>query len=448
MNGKGYRFFLVFFLTLLPFSLLSGRERYYYSAGTLLPGITPEMNTAGFWLERHPAPDRAFFEETSRTQFNQKCLEIAGRPDILSFPPVFSGEVLAETLVQELASFEKQSLYNRQGRVNREFYREIYDNLYLEQLSGQIKVQSGLILHRTDQRFLPTSLPLYAGPGQVNFDLLQNNLLEIGTPVIILHTSRDGRWQYVEGPWTDGWVKAENVVAVSREQLLLYVNSRPFVVVTEPLADVYSDRGLTRRHDTVGMGAKLPLRNRDCGLVEIILPGNGEFGCGYLKERDVHRGYLPCTARAIIEQAFRYLHLPYGWGGQYGFQDCSGFIQAVFATAGVQLPRNSREQRKVGRHLGVFDRNLPEDDRRRLLLKEAVPGITLLTMPGHSLLYLGALDGRPYVIHSLWAFSQRTWHGDVLRVVNRVVVSDLELGAGTRSRKYLLRLSSAALIAE
>ncbi len=41
------------------------------------------------------------------------------------------------------------------------------------------------------------------------------------------------------------------------------------------------------------------------------------------------------------------LNQPYGWGDMYGEQDCSRFLQMVFATVGIMLPRDSKDQAQV-----------------------------------------------------------------------------------------------------
>jgi len=56
-------------------------------------------------------------------------------------------------------------------------------------------------------------------------------------------------------------------------------------------------------------------------------------------------------------------------------------------------------------------------------------------MPGHVMLYLGALDGEPFVIH---ATQSSGYDG--------VVVSDLSLGAGTEAGQLLDRLASAVVV--
>ncbi len=55
------------------------------------------------------------------------------------------------------------------------------------------------------------------------------------------------------------------------------------------------------------------------------------------------------SSSAIVNTALKYLGIPYVWGG-YSFSglDCSGFVKAVFASHGINLPRVSRDQANVG----------------------------------------------------------------------------------------------------
>ena len=55
----------------------------------------------------------------------------------------------------------------------------------------------------------------------------------------------------------------------------------------------------------------------------------------------------------IVNTALKYLGIPYKWGG-YSFSglDCSGFVRAVFASNGLNLPRVSRDQALVGTPIG------------------------------------------------------------------------------------------------
>ena len=53
----------------------------------------------------------------------------------------------------------------------------------------------------------------------------------------------------------------------------------------------------------------------------------------------------------IVNFALQYVGNPYVWGGTSLTRgaDCSGFVQSVMRNFGINLPRTSREQAKVGR---------------------------------------------------------------------------------------------------
>jgi len=52
---------------------------------------------------------------------------------------------------------------------------------------------------------------------------------------------------------------------------------------------------------------------------------------------------------AVINEAFRYLGLPYRYGGSLPYNiDCSLFVQRVFAANGYHLPRTAAEQSQIG----------------------------------------------------------------------------------------------------
>ncbi len=59
-------------------------------------------------------------------------------------------------------------------------------------------------------------------------------------------------------------------------------------------------------------------------------------------------------AGAVLRTAERQLGAPYRWGGTTpsGF-DCSGFVQYVFGRHGVELPRTSRQQVRIGRAVAM-----------------------------------------------------------------------------------------------
>lgn len=406
------------------------------------------MKTAGFWISHHPFPDKIILTKKEIRTLNlhiEEELELT--KDVTKLPSLSSDEELLLSLEKSLNRFNKEKLYLKDGsRVSPLFYKKMKENMNLGGISSEVKIQFGLIVHYADQRVFPTRKGLYAKPKDIDFDELQNSALDIGTPLAVLHTSSDGRWYYVIDPLDSGWVEVEKVALCGLEELKEFVNSQSFVVITKSKAAVFLNSSLTEYHDYMRMGVKLPLYKRTgSGIVQVILPFRETDGTlsrktAYIRKEGINKGYLPYTARTILQQAFDLLNEPYGWGGMYGEQDCSRFIQEVFATVGIYLPRNSSKQAQVGLLVGEYSGDTPEEIKLKALAGEAIGGITLLKLRGHIMLFLGTVNGCHYAIHDIWAYRDKAWWSDIVRVVNRVAVTDLSLGKGSKKGSLLERL--------
>ncbi len=73
------------------------------------------------------------------------------------------------------------------------------------------------------------------------------------------------------------------------------------------------------------------------------------------------------------------------------------------------------------------------------------PG-NLLTMKGHILMYLGSVDGVPYAIHATSGYREQADDKDHMRVLMKVVVSDLSLGEGSARGSLLKRLKKVVAV--
>ena len=73
--------------------------------------------------------------------------------------------------------------------------------------------------------------------------------------------------------------------------------------------------------------------------------------------------------RAVVAEAMRYLGIPYRYGGTSPIKglDCSAFVQRVFASRGIRLPRTAAEQARVG--LPVSLSQLQPGDRLYFAIK-------------------------------------------------------------------------------
>jgi hypothetical protein len=134
-----------------------------------------------------------------------------------------------------------------------------------------------------------------------------------------------------------------------------------------------------------------------------------------------------------LTQAFKFLNAPYGWGGMYGEQDCSKFLQQVYATTGVLLPRNSTSQSNVGSSIVELS-GLTNSSKIELLNSVATIGSTLLHLDGHIVLYLGEYKGEPYIIHTVWGESEEHF------ALGRTAVTSLNFN------DYLTKIDKATAI--
>jgi gamma-D-glutamyl-L-lysine dipeptidyl-peptidase len=58
----------------------------------------------------------------------------------------------------------------------------------------------------------------------------------------------------------------------------------------------------------------------------------------------------------IVSAALRFLNIPYLWGGKNPFgMDCSGLTQTVFRLFGRKIPRDARQQAKLGHTVNFVD---------------------------------------------------------------------------------------------
>jgi hypothetical protein len=427
-------------------------EKLYTIAPTDLPNVSAEMKTAGYWIGRIPDPDAVIMRPEAINAFNENIRKDLGSvKDIRRIPDPTDGKALREKLRAVWNEYKGKNYFSQDDApADEAFFDRLFEQMALESMGEKIKPEYGFIIRYADQRILPTDEGLYTVAGDIDFDELQSNALDAGTPVAVLHRSADQRWLYVLSGSSDGWIKADKIALSGQADFDAYL-AAPCVVTTSPKADLYLDDALTRFYDGVQMGAKLPLAATGAAeAYAVTLPtaddsGKNQFTVAYVKKDQATIGYLLYTPRVIIEQAFKMLNAPYGWGGMHGEQDCSRFLQQVFATVGIILPRNSLDQAQVGQSLVKF-KEKESLSRKVDRLREAPAGSAILPMKGHIMLYLGMVENRPYAIHATWGYRVPSAEGDVVRVINRVAVTDLSLGEGSQKGSLIDRLNAIRVI--
>lgn len=414
----------------------------------LLPNVTAEMLDPAFWLARLDDPDAPILDADGVRALNAHVLETLNLLEPLDLPDA----LLAQTVRGFMTPIDKaETCYDVSGaRYPAAAWEALRANMAVDAIPTEARVRWGLVTRRTNLRAFPTQALGMSQPGQFFFDRFQATTVDVGWPAAVVHTSADRRWRFALTPMYWGWIEAAHVaLADGRETVRRYVDAEPFVMAVAPQASVAMPDG---RHALAQMGTRLPVAGREAGALRVSIPrrdGAGRLAVadGYIARDDAawREGYLPCTLRTVFSQAFALLGEGYAWGGTraglFG-RDCSRLVRDVWAVTGLRLPRNSRQQGRVGVTVARFDPDDPPAVRAAVLAERAPPG-ALLLLPGHVMIYLGAVDGVPYAIHDLWNYN----HPDGrVTIAASVVVTDLPTAPSAQRNTLLERLTHVQVI--
>ena len=368
------------------------------------------LNIPEFWIDKISNPDRLIMNPKSIKEFNDEVAYTQRKLTYFKDMNLHYGSSWVKKSIENMLSgMENSTKFFADGNeVPESFYTKIAREMDVDSIDGKrVKTRYALTVNYTNQKIIPTDLSLLKKKKQIYFDRNQNSALDIATPIAILHSTDDGEWHYGISSTSSGWVRDSDIAFGEKKEIENYLNSKNFIVTTEAKSALII---AGRYHDYMRMGVRLPYVMTVDDNTMVLIPsrdkeGNLVLGNATIKTSNTHRGYLPYTPRVILTQAFKFLHAPYGWGGMYGEQDCSKFLQEIYATVGVKIPRNSSSQSLVGsqhRKLNKLGVNSKEG-----IVRGSDVGATILHLKGHIVLYLGEYKGKPYIIHTVWGDSKR-----------------------------------------
>lgn len=379
-------------------------------------GIEDAHLTPDFWIARTKAADAPLMTRTAIETRNARLLrEDASMHDLAALPATLTRAQVAGW-IDDLASPPAKALWDENGRpVPKATLDAIVANRAMGKIPASQPTRYGMAVERAALRAFPTPLRVFSSKGDTDIDRFQESALFPGDPVAIAHASADGRWLFVVSPRYAAWVEAKAVATGDKATVLGYAQRAPYRVITGakprtvftreeprlselqldmgarvPLAKVAPDQLVNGQHPYSSWTLDLPVRNDDGRLAfaPALLP----------KIADSSADALPLTRANLIRQAFKFLGERYGWGHSYNARDCSGFVSEVYRSMGVQLPRNTGDQAVSP----VFARThfAPGDARgTRMAAIKALDVGDLIYIPGHVMMYIGEVDGMPYVIH-------------------------------------------------
>lgn len=450
---KRFPLFVVIGLFFISSKILAQEEKLppLPKGPLLLTSTTSAMLSADYWIARIPNARKPIKTPEQLAHFNEEIWStIPECVDVFKLDRIRPGKQISDQLQLEYNTLRNRKLFDGQGKiVPQSFFEEkVKPAVQIDKVPSTVKMKWGTAIRATSVRALPTLVKMIEASDDFEFDQLQFTLIKLWTPVGIYHQSSDGQWFYVQAPYVRGWVQAKDIALFpSRDDLKTHVNSRRFLVITGESALVFSDAELTKGIYRPTMGTVIPRAEgikkgegttgtsaaNSANTYPVWMPyrkkdGSAGLRKAYLsKKSDVSLNYPVYSQASIIRQAFKLLGARYGWGGMYNGRDCSGFVHDVFLSLGVAFPRDSKQQSQIGTQLGHFE-PFQNEAEKKAVLKSARPGLTLMKMPHHQMIYLGTVNGQFYTIHSTWA--ERTGQDpklDEKRRINQVVVSDLNL---------------------
>ena len=147
-----------------------------------------------------------------------------------------------------------------------------------------------------------------------------------------------------------GWIDSKQIIPITEEEFEELESS------THYLANDYIDLIFDSENNVIPIpiGSLLPFYS------------NNSFKLG-LKEFNYDGDVVTCKnsdsdKSKLIDTAYTYLNTPYLWGGKSPLGiDCSGFTQIVYKMNGMQIPRNSKDQAKIGEVLSFIEESEPGD---------------------------------------------------------------------------------------
>ncbi|MBQ7454129.1 MAG: SH3 domain-containing protein [Selenomonadaceae bacterium] len=395
--------------------------------------IQDNRATADYWVGKNKPGEQVFVATSELEMLNLQIRQKSANTivDLASYPekvyPQWMKDKISRTMA--IGRFQEAAVPKlfKKGAALTEFsYTQAQKNCGLDVVPSVCTVRYALTVDRTNIRLLPEEDGWFEDASDTHYDQLQATVIDPSEPVAVLVDSQDKNFVFVESRTYAGWVKPSALAFTDRATWLKYAAPKSYLTV------IASRKTIPHGKAFYQMGGRVLLRANDLqkdGTWAITMPGVDanstiiEQGFNIPNDNGVVKGALACSENNLIRQAFRFLGEGYGWGGLEKNVDCSSFVQDVYRSVGIELPRDTNRQEKaMARSISI--KSMTRDQKLEIL-KKSKPG-SLLFAPGHVMILLGTDDkGEPIVIHALSSYYTFDNNQTAKHYVRKVLVSDL-----------------------
>lgn len=398
-------------------------------ASARAPGVTAEDETLAAWLARVPEPDAPLVGEREREWLRAQAGEAVGGPRDPWGPEITSAGLLEHV----------------RGRIVA-MRRDLVDGTSVEAEPGALAEadrvaaaaepvdHARVVVRESQMACTPTSVGVYHPPIDEAFDRNLCTTLHPGELVRVLAKADRGTWLLVHAGHTTGWVREDGLSKrLSEDDRLAWRSSRVAFATRD---DVRTKGGVLVR-----LGVALPVRAETSDAITVWVAGAEGPVEDTIAAHDVTLGPAVLTRRELFGRAFGAMGAPYGWGGKDGARDCSQFLLDLFAGFGVPLGRHSSVQ--AGQGTETIDvAGWSDADKLAAIDAAAQRGVVVLYMPGHVMLDVGRVGDRRFSISAIAEYLVPCeGGGETLFRLDRVAVTDLELGRGSSRGAFIERIT-------
>ena len=416
------------FLTCFMFSLMM------FSA-TAQAGIAIQDNraTADYWVGKNKSGEAVFISTNDLEMLNLQIRQKSSNTivDLVSYPEKvytqwLANKILAVMMIGKFNEKEVPKLFKNGAPLTEFSFTHAKQNCGLDELPSVCVVRYALTINRTNIRLLPEEAGWFESKDDTHYDQLQATVLDPSEPVLVLIDSKDKQFVFIESRTYAGWVKPSDLAFTDKATWTKYASPQNYLTVLASRKTIPQGKAFYQ------MGGRVLLRASDLqkdGTWAINLPNvdaNGviiEQGFNIPNDNGVVKGVLACSENNLIRQAFRFLGEDYGWGGLEKGVDCSSFVQDVYRSVGIEIPRDANKQEKAMTR-SISLKGMTREQRLDILKKSKAG--SLLFAPGHVMMYLGTDEkGEPLVIHSISSYFTFEDGKTLKHYVRKVLVSDL-----------------------
>lgn len=322
------------------------------------------------------------------------------------------------SLINNVSKIPNADRYKEGVKLTEEYYNDLNENMNLENIESEVNIKYGIVTKRSKLKIFPTRDRIYNVPNTYELDRFMESAVYIGEPCIIYADSKDKEWYFCKTYNSQGWVEASDVAIGEKSEVEDFSKAKDFIVVTgRKILLGYNPFIESLSEESIDMGVKLPIE-KEWGFEDTVYDMHTEGNYvvkyptrdvrGRLKftnilipyGEDVNEGYLKCTRKNVLKQAFKFQGERYGWGGEFEGRDCSSMIVDIFRVFGINFPRNTGEQlnKSLGKTI-YFDENI-SINKKLSIIDGLKPG-SLIYLNGHVAMIVGKYKGRIYIIHDV-----------------------------------------------